>query len=412
MSEPQVLTARFIFPVDQPPLEHGTITIVADKIVAVEPAGSRSADIDFGNSGIIPGLVNVHTHLDLSGLRGKVPPSADFTGWLKSIIAHRRSQTPEQIQSDIRTGLDESLRYGTTLIGDISAEGMSWTALSEAGAWSVVFHELIGLSQGRAAQQLSTITEWIRARPALEHCRAGISPHAPYSVHRSIFQNIAKTTSPVAIHVAESKAELDLLANHEGPIVVFLKELAIWDPDSLSRDYDNIVRDYSSPTLFVHANYLSGRMQIPRNGTIVYCPRTHAAFGHSPHPFQDFLGAGTRIVLATDSLASNPDLDVLAEARFVHEHNPTIPGDVLLRMITLSGAEALGWECTTGSLTPGKSAELVIVPLRDKELTDPHMLLFERDSLQESRRTMWRGNWRIETTQNGKKNDLSQKTKT
>lgn len=132
MSEPQVLTARFIFPVDQPPLEHGTITIVADKIVAVEPAGSRSADIDFGNSGIIPGLVNVHTHLDLSGLRGKVPPSADFTGWLKSIIAHRRSQTPEQIQSDIRTGLDESLRYGTTLIGDISAEGMSWTALSEA----------------------------------------------------------------------------------------------------------------------------------------------------------------------------------------------------------------------------------------------------------------------------------------
>ena len=131
--------------------------------------------------------------------------------------------------------------------------------------------------------------------------------------------------------------------------------------------------------------------------SIVYCPRTHAAFRHPPHPFREFLARGVRVCLGTDSLASNPDLDILAEARFVRSRYPDFPGDQLLRMVTLAGAEALGWADECGSLEAGKSADLVAVPLPDCDEADPHELLLGEDAGE--RRTMFRGQWRNETSQ-------------
>ncbi len=145
------LTARWIFPVSGPPLERGVLTLAGDRIVAVTPAGDRTADFDLGNVAILPGLVNAHTHLDLSGLSGLAPPSPDFTGWLRQVIAHRRSRTPEQVQQDVRVGLAESLRTGTTLLGDISADGASWDFLKDAPLRAVVFREMLGLTQERAS---------------------------------------------------------------------------------------------------------------------------------------------------------------------------------------------------------------------------------------------------------------------
>src|SRR5262249_1612760 len=126
-------------------------------------------------------------------------------------------------------------------------------------------------------------------------------------------------------------------------------------------------------------------------GTIVYCPRTHAAFGHTPHPFREFLNRGVRVALGTDSLASNPDLGILNEARFVHSRYPEFSMLQLLRMATLSGAEALDWADDGGSLKPGKSADLAVVALPDQEASDPHELLFE--STLPVERVMCRGQW-------------------
>ena len=89
-ADEQVLSARWLFPVSGPPLPGGTVTVRGDRIESVDPAGVRSPDTDFGNAAIIPGLVNAHTHLDLSGARGAVPPRSDFVGWLRDVIAHRR----------------------------------------------------------------------------------------------------------------------------------------------------------------------------------------------------------------------------------------------------------------------------------------------------------------------------------
>jgi cytosine/adenosine deaminase-related metal-dependent hydrolase len=151
---------------------------------------------------------------------------------------------------------------------------------------------------------------------------------------------------------------------------------------------------YVGTYLFAHANYLPLDLckYIADLHTIVYCPRTHAAFGHPPHPFREFLARRVSVCLGTDSLASNPDLDILAEARFVRARYPDFPGEQLLRMVTLAGAEALGWADECGSLTAGKSADFVVVPLPDADAPDPHELLLADHPGE--RRTMFRGEFR------------------
>jgi cytosine/adenosine deaminase-related metal-dependent hydrolase len=390
------LTARWIFPVAAPPLPGGVVTIAAGRIVAVEPHGAR-ADLDLGDAAVLPGLVNTHTHLDLSGMRGLAPPCLPLTNWLRQVIAHRRARSPEQIQQDIRAGLAECLRTGTTLLGDISGDGSSWQALAAAPIRAVVFRELLGLSQDRANAAFTTAREWLLSHPATPSCRAGLSPHAPYSVRASLFDRAAVLANefhcPLATHLAESRDELDLLHHHRGPFVDFLRDLGVWDEEGLASSPDDIIKrcDSQAPRLFVHGNYLSLTARLPHNSTIVYCPRTHAAFGHPIHPFRAFLDRGVRVALGTDSLASNPDLDLLAEARFLHRRHPDLPGEVLLRMATLAGAEALGWGNVTGSFEPGKSADLVVVPLNGPDGADPHALVLDSDT--PVKRVLCRGVW-------------------
>jgi cytosine/adenosine deaminase-related metal-dependent hydrolase len=393
MSEPWTLTARWVFPVERPPLAGGTITILDTRILAVEPHGTQVADVDLGDAVIIPGLVNAHTHLDLTGARGQTPPTPDFTSWLRQVIQYRRGRAADLFRSDIRAGLAESLAFGTTLLGDISGDGASWDIIVGAPVRAVVFRELLGLPEDRAFRAWQKAEGWLGERRATSRCRPGLSPHSPYSVRASLFLLASTAAVPWAIHVAESAAERELLGQHSGPFVSFLQELGAWAPDGLVDGVEDVLQLFNGtvPALFVHGNFLKPDAGIPPNGSVIYCPRTHAAFGHPPHPFRDMMQRGVRVALGTDSLASNPDLSILEEIRFLHRLYPEVPGAVLLRMATLSGAEALGWDEATGSLAPGKSADLVVVPMSDKNLGDPHQTLLE--SAAAASQVMFQGRW-------------------
>jgi cytosine/adenosine deaminase-related metal-dependent hydrolase len=394
----RTLTARWVFPVVGPPLAGGTVTIRGDVIESVDPAGRHAADEDCGNAAIIPGLVNAHTHLDLSGAGGQIPPTdpEHFTDWLREVIAYRRCRSPQQVQADIRAGLAQCLDYGTTLVGDIAAEGASWAALAEAPIKAVVYFELIGLTDERFAAVCAQLRRWESAWPNTARCRKGVSPHAPYSVRAAAFAWCARAGRPLATHLAETPAEAALIHEQRGPFVTFLQDLGIWQPQRLAPSFAAIVRHTRpAPVVsLIHGNYLSPDIPLAAHQTVVYCPRTHAAFGHSSHRWREFLARGVRVALGTDSLASNPDLDVLAEARWVWRHYPDVPGPVVLRLATLAGAQALGWADDCGSLEPGKSADLVVVPLPDQDTSDPHELLLGPSVSDAPRRTLFRGQWR------------------
>jgi len=397
MNRPLTLTARWLFPVSGPPLEGGTITIAGPLIQAVEPHGLRQTDLDLGNVAILPGLVNTHTHLDLTGLKGKLQPTPDFVHWLRGVVQYRRSLPPLQAANDIRAGIAECIRHGTTLIGDIASQGWSWPILAQAPLRAVVFYELLGLPKDRAEISESQARRWLEEHPATPTCRPGVSPHAPYSVRSSLFEvafEIARTQQvALASHLSETLEELELLKHRRGPLVAFLSDMGVWDLEGLIHETETLIRQNNFNFLVIHGNYLNADSlsRLPAKTTVVYCPRTHAAFGHAPYPFREILAAGGRVALGTDSLASNPDLNLLAEARFIRSSFPDFPGDQLLRMLTLSGAEALGWDQEAGSLAAGKSADLIVLPLPARDVADPHQLIFE--SGLPVTRVMWCGSW-------------------
>jgi cytosine/adenosine deaminase-related metal-dependent hydrolase len=398
-------TARWVFPVAGPPLERGVLSIQGERILAVEPVGSRRADVDFGNAAMIPGLANCHTHLDLTGAWGQTPPTpaSQFTDWLRSVIAFRRRRSPEQVQADIAQGLQQVLVSGTTLLGDISSGGASWAAVSAAPLRATLYWEILGLTPERYQAQLDEFglktgqsgdSDAPEAMfPATRHCHWATSPHAPYSANHDAAR-AQFFLGNVAMHFAESPAEAELLRDHSGPFVPFLQSLGVWHPEGINRQWNDFLQVFPKcmdPTrLFVHGNYLPPDFPLGPGHTLVFCPRTGAAFGHPPHPFRGFLNRGVRVVLGTDSLASNPDLDVLAEARFLHGQNPDLPGETLLKMLTIWGAEALGWrEC--GELAAGNSADVAVIPLADREAADPHDLLFDPEAPRSPRTVLWRG---------------------
>jgi cytosine/adenosine deaminase-related metal-dependent hydrolase len=315
------------------------------------------------------------------------------------VIAYRKTRTPEQVDADIQAGIAECLRHGTTLIADISLDGRSFELLASHPLTSVVCHEIRGLRRDRARKAFLKAQEWLRNAPRSSNCdlKPGLSPHAPYSVSYQELDAIFKfsrkhkpSTVPLVIHLAETPEEIELLEHHSGPFVPFLQELGVWEPSQLAPSIQHIIdltrsRWSELRILFIHCNFLSPTAQLPSASTIVYCPRTHAAFGHSAHPFRDFLKRGIRVALGTDSLASNPDLSVLSEARYIARNYPDFDRAALLRMITLSAADGiegylgLSWGDMTASLLPGKSADFAVVPLPDRDDADPHELLFNSD---------------------------------
>ncbi|MCI0639499.1 MAG: amidohydrolase family protein [Gemmataceae bacterium] len=376
---PWSLTARWIFPGDAPPIERGVLTIHGERIVSLQSNAARKADFDLGDTAVIPGLVNAHTHLDLSNLAGKLPPSPDFIQWLRGIGAHRRQETPDQTVAAIESGLRQSLAHGVTLLGDIAVGGRSWKSLARFPLRAVVYFEMIGLTADRAAQALDAADQWLQGHPATATLRPGLSPHAPYSVRVSIFEEAARRNReggiPVSTHLGESWAEFVL---PDGPFADFLRELGVYDPQGFVHDLETIVRLYCTGkgTSLVHANCLDAGTDFG-NTAVIYCPRTHAAFGHTPHLFRHWFTRGVTVALGTDSLASNPDLSILGELRFLHERYPDVWGDMLLRMATINGARALGWEHETGSLAPGKSADFVCLPWSLPTHADPFLALLE-----------------------------------
>jgi aminodeoxyfutalosine deaminase len=346
-----------------------------------------------------------HTHLDLGGLRGKLSPPSDFTEWLRAVVAYRRTNSPAEWQDSIRGGIRESLASGTTLVGDISSGGLSLALLTAAPLRSVVFLELIGLKSDRARQCAKEAAEWLRQSPGTDRCRLGLSPHAPYSVRRSLFRLVARRLAnpavPVAIHLGETKLEEELLKSHTGPLRAFLEELNAWDETGLipKLSWPMFEFEHHRPVLYIHANYLPPSFWLRfSNASYVYCPRTHSFFSHVPHLYREMLSAGKmtdreiNVALGTDSLASNPDLSILEEMQFLwRRDHANLAGDVLLRMGTLNGAIALGWSDETGSLTPGKSADWITIPLANTDGDDPYRLLFEGTNA--VRDVVIRGEW-------------------
>jgi cytosine/adenosine deaminase-related metal-dependent hydrolase len=384
---PQTLLARWLFPVAGPPIPDGTVTISGGRILAVGSQSPGGPVQDLGNVAILPGLVNAHLHLDLSHLGEPLGrPGTRLIDWIPQVIDSRRTRPLDEA---LRSGIRESIGYGTTALGEIALPDWPVALLADAPLDATVFLELIALRPEQIAAALDLAEQHLRAASAGATWHAGLSPHAPYSVHPDLLAAVVSLSAerqiPLAFHLAESRDELELLRSAGGLFRDRLIKLDAWDPTAhrpgtCPLDY---LRKLAAAhrTLIIHGNYLDHEeiaylADHPQRMSVVYCPRTHAHFRHDPYPLQQMLSAGVTVALGTDSRASSPDLSLLAEMRFLARCHPSVDRAEILRLGTLGGARALGRDHQLGTLQPGKNANLTIVALPNHDAVDPHELLF------------------------------------
>ena len=361
--EQKTLSARWVVPIDGPPLEWGQVHIEGEKITGVSKAGTIEVDENLGEVILLPGLVNAHTHLDLTGFPQERKDGSNFLEWIDSVIAHRMSTTPEQMQEHIQKGIDQSLKAGVCLVGDISSAGSSWNLLSKSKLGGVVYFELLGLKRDRAQMALEAFLSWIERIKPQDCLSPGVSPHAPYSVRIELLNFAIEQELPLQMHLAETLLEIELLQTRKGPFADWLIAKNVYDESGMVPSVRNILQllDRNSQSVLVHGTCLTDFSEKKRK--LVYCPRTHDFFNSSPHPMPQMLSAGWEIALGTDGLSSNPDLNVLSEARFVRAKFPQLSPDQILRMITINGAALLRADRKNGSLTRGKYANLCYFPI-------------------------------------------------
>ena len=376
--------------------------------IAAVYAGDHPRATDLGNAALIPGLVNAHTHLEFSDLEEPLRPVAPFTEWIRSVMKSRFDSSGSA-ESKIQQGIKESLAAGTTCLGEIATSADSHQLLeqNQPAPRAVVFRECLGFSVNRIAEQERIAADIFEQRPdqGIDFpVHQGLSPHAPYSVHPDLYLSLIHLArnqgAPVAVHLGETQAELELLERKRGSFVELLTELGLWDSQIL-RDGLRML-DYLAPlaeltsALAIHGNFFGDAeieflKQSPQI-SVVYCPRTHHYFGHRPHPWLKMIGQGINVAIGTDSRASNPDLSLWNELLFLRAQFSEVSTGLILECGTLSGAHALGLSQEIGSLAIGKRADMALIQLADSSdpLSDSDLLLNSRSQVS---RVMLNGCW-------------------
>lgn len=388
------LRARWVFPGTSPPGSGAFVNVLHGRVVSVSPVAETGDRLDLGDLAILPGLVNAHTHLEFSDLTTRIgEPGMRLPDWIRRVIDYRRGRTASPGAAIVQ-GLAESAAAGVTTVGEIATTG--WRLNHDALPLGIVaFHEWIALAQERIYERLADARHFFRTASDDARYTVGLSPHAPYTVHPILCDLIVNMASedapcPVAMHVAESPEEIELLADGRGALVEMLTELGFWRADAIppgTRPIDYLRMLSVAPrALVVHGNYLDSDeldflAQRADRMSLVYCPRTHAYFGHAPyHSIADLQRRGVNVCLGTDSRASNPDLSLWNELKYVARRFPELSGAAILTLGTTAGAKALGMDSACGQLLPGMRADYCLAKVPNAASTDPYDSLWSDES--------------------------------
>ena len=373
------LAARWLIPVEGAPIEHGALLIGPEgRVQAVGPDSSvpRPSDVlaeDFGNAVILPGLINTHTHLELTGFAGEVQ-DLDFPAWIRRLRELKATRAPAEYLEAARQGLAACYGGGVTTIADTGDSGAVLQVLAESGGSGVAYQEVFGPHPEQAEPSLADLRDKVasQARWSCGRVRVGVSPHAPYSVSGPLFRAVAAWARserlPLAVHIAESVAETELVGNGSGPFAEAWRARGIPLPRPSGLSPVAWLAEHgvlSDRTLCIHAVQL-GPLDIDRlsesGAAVAHCPVSNQAHRHGTAPLEAMLGAGIRVGIGTDSEVSVGRLDMLAEANAARSLARLSAGAVI-ELCTLGGARALGLAGETGSLRIGKWGDCVVIRL-------------------------------------------------
>jgi 5-methylthioadenosine/S-adenosylhomocysteine deaminase len=369
------IRAGSVHPVTAPPIEdgavlvddHGTIASVGPNALVPTPPGTRA--LEFPHARLLPGLVNTHTHLELTHLAGK-DAEREFAGWIRTLRALKDATTSEAFLHSAEQGVRDAWAAGVTCVADTGSTGASLDALARLGGRGIYFQEVFGPDPTKCAASMAELEQAVARlrRLASSHLRLGISPHAPYTVSEPLYRAVAEFARrdglPLAVHLAESRDETALVRDGAGSFAEALRARGIPVKAHHCSPVQYLVQlgvlQRATGWLCIHCVQVDGPdIESLRDAgvAVAHCPRSNRAHGHGTAPLAAFRRAGLRVGLGTDSVVSVGDSSLWAEAAAAG-----LEGDDALRMLTLEGARALGLEEKIGSLEVGKQADLAVFP--------------------------------------------------
>ena len=365
------IRAALVHPVTAPPIEDGAVLVDGNGRIAVvgahlhvpTPAGTETRD--FKDGVLVPGLVNCHTHLELTHLAGQ-NTEPEFTKWIRRIRELKDATPPDAFYAAATRGVKDCWARGVTCVAETGSTGAVMRALHDLGGRGIVYQEVFGPDPAKLDESMRELENAISQlrRLATSQLRLGVSPHAPYTVSAPLYEAVAgyarRERLPVAVHLAESKEETQFVEAGTGPFADAWRArgFAVQPHQCAPVEHLRRLGLLNAGTLCVHCVQVDQRdiaILEAAGAAIAHCPRSNRAHGHGSAPLGAFRTAGLRVGLGTDSVVSVGDLDLWAEAAAAG-----IEGTDALRTLTLEGARALGWESQIGSLDVGKAADLAV----------------------------------------------------
>jgi len=387
----KILSADYLLPISSAPVENGAVAIDETKIVAVgaaEKLAEKFPDArreDFGEAVIMPGFVNCHSHLEITAMRGFLDDvEADFYSWLMKLTRTRGEKlTEKDVELAAVAGALEGVRAGVTCFGDIGRFGKAgFEALKTNGLRGVLFQETEFSPKNEDAENdfAKLKDKFLSLRETkTELVEVGLSPHAPYTVSRKLFERITdysiEMDVKVTIHASESNEEKDIMESDAGFFAELYKNLNLeWNaPRVSSVEYLADIGVLRAKPLLAHCVKVSDKdieLIAASDSRIAHCPKSNAKFGHGIAPLEKFLGKKIRVGFGSDSVASNNICDVIEEARFATlfarnaAHSKRfLNAEEIIETATRGAARALGLDRKIGTLEAGKQADVIVISL-------------------------------------------------
>jgi len=372
--------ATSVLPISSPYIFDGGLAVRGDKILGVgtwkelvqEYPGASQEDL--GEAILMPGLINAHCHLDYSMMRGALFGGGSFAEWIQRLNAMRRSLDQRDYLDAIAAGLKELHQWGCTTVLNIESLPELVPFLPESPIRVWWFLEVMDVrSRLQSAEALAGAIYFLeKAGEGLGGF--GISPHAPYTVSRELYELSStyalKYQLPLCTHLAESEEEMSMFTTGKGLLYEFLRSIGrpMEDCEGMTPIQAVLGRELvPEGSILVHMNQLDSKDRELLKRTagrypVVHCPRTHAFFERPPFDLNFFRESGIPLLLGTDSLASNQDLNMFAEMRTLSESFPMLDPSEILRMVTIAPAAAIGRAGMLGELSPGALADFIAIP--------------------------------------------------
>jgi cytosine/adenosine deaminase-related metal-dependent hydrolase len=367
--------AAWVLPIAAPPVRDGWVLVDAGRILAAGAADSAPRDnaletIDLGAAAVLPGLVNAHTHLEVSWLRNQIPRSRSMPEWASQLVARMRAASEVPV-GPIEDAVRDLRAAGTSLVGDVTNTLSPYDVLLHSDLSAAIFHEVLGFNAASPEQIVADAGARADGSSPSARLRVSVVPHAPYSVSPALFRAIGRALGdrPMSVHLGESAEELRFLRDGTGPWRDILGRLGVWNeswqpPGCGPVEYLERLGLLNSRLLAVHGTQLDD-LELARlagaKATVVTCPRSNRWTGAGIPPIERFYASGVRVAVGTDSLGSVEDLNLFAELAAVRRLAPAIPASRILASATIHGAAALGFGDEYGSIEAGKRADLIAV---------------------------------------------------